>query len=739
METSSSAHASSDYIDLSQCWKALKRNCLPAILVASTVIGAVGLATSVQTPIYEAEGKLLFNKNNRTSSLSGLASEVSELSSVTQQGSPLDTQAEVIRSVPLLEQTINSLKLVDQKGRPLTKESLLGNLKIKAIRGTDVLALSYRSTDAKQAAAVINKLMALYLENDVVTNRAEAKAARVFITEQLPAVEARVAAGEAKLRQFQERHGIVSLEEEAKSAIEVVGTIEKQLAENQSALAEANRRSRVLQEQVGLASKDAVALSNLNQSQEVQKTLAAYREVQNQLAVERVTYRDDAPAIAHLLRKEAVLQQQLQTRVAQALGSLQSVPDTALQIGSTKQELAKDLVRSEADRLGLQDRVAALSQVYTAYRQRLQIVPKLEQTQRQLQREMKAAQSTYEQLLTKLQEVQVVENQSVGNAKIMSQSIAPTRAIAPQPARNLALGSFLGLALGTATALLLDSRDKSIRSVEDAEQTLGYSPLGRIPEYATADASEGATTQELPVRDNPYSSASAAYEMLQATLDFALPDQALRRIVVTSALPGEGKSSVSANLAVAMAQMGRRVLLVDADLRRPRQHQIWQIPNLVGLSDVLVGRAEFSSTVREVLVNVDLICCGTIPPNPSALLTSNRMATLMQEWSEHYDCVVIDTPPVTLFPDALKLGKQVDGVLPVIRPGLLQTHAALHMKRLLLQAAQNVLGIVVNGTNSENDSSGYYYQNSYYYRNGKPEKPEANLLLAKMQPRSRQS
>ncbi len=743
MQSFQPVSSDTDYIDLGQCWKALRRRWLPATCVAGSVIGLVATATSFQQPIYEAQGQLLFNKNNKTSSLAGLSQETSELSGLTNQSNPLSTQAAVIRSSPLIQRTIDSLKLTDSRNQPLSVKAFLGNLKIKPLPGTDILSISYRSKDAKSAAAIINRLMSLYLDNDIINNRAEAKAAREFITEQLPAVETKVTGAESKLRQFQEKNGIVSLKEEAKSAIGVMSSIENELAQSQAALADAQRRAAVLQQEVGMTPSQAVELSNLNQSKEVQTVLTEYRKVQDELALERLRYQDTAPRIEYLSSKEAVLKQQLQQRVSQTIGNRKLLPEPLLQMGKMKQDLAQALVTAETERLGLADRVAALSNVYQSYRSRLQVVPQLSQTQRQLERELKASQSTYEQLLKKLQEVQVVENQNVGNAKIMAGAVTPKQPVAPHRAKNIALGSFLGLTLGAGTALLLDAKDKSLKTVDDVEKMLGYALLGRIPTLPTPKA-EQTNQQELPVRDNPYSPASAAYEMLQATLDFALPDQELKQFVVTSAVPGEGKSTVSSNLAVAMAQMGRRVLIVDADLRRPRQHQIWQIPNLVGLSDVLVGRAEFASAIREVMVNVDLLCCGTIPPNPSALLGSRKMTQLLDLWASHYDCVIIDTPPVTFFPDALKLGQHVNGILPVVRPGLIESKAASNMSKLLQQASLNVLGMVVNATSSNNDSEGYLYQHSYYYRGDRhpemmpPETSETSGLLSQAEPGSRQ-
>lgn len=172
---------------------------------------------------------------------------------------------------------------------------------------------------------------------------------------------------------------------------------------------------------------------------------------------------------------------------------------------------------------------------------------------------------------------------------------------------------------------------------------------------------------------------------------------------------------MASNLAVAKAHMGHKVLLVDADMRHSCQQQIWKLPNLLGLSNVLVSQAEFSRTTQEVLVNLDVLTVGTIPPNPAALLDSQRMALLIQEAAKDYDYVIIDTPALSLFGDGLMLGKMADGILLVVRPGVLDSAVAKSTKIMLEQARLRVLGMVVNGVTAD---SGYmYYSKKGYYDN----------------------
>ena len=699
-----------DYIDLGQYWLILKRRWLPAVLVTSSVLGLAAFVTFRQKPVYEAEAKLRFDKNNNVSALSGLGGQIGELSGITNLSNPLDTEAEVIQSHPLIRETINKLNLKDGEGETLTHEAFLKKLKVKSIRGTDVLQLSYKSTDPKEAANVVNLLMEDYLVNNVENNTAEVRAAREFLQKELPQVEARVVQAEAQLRKFKEQNNVVALEEEAKFGVESLKDLSENITQAQARLVEAVTRSEALQNQLKLQTQKAVALSSLSQSPAVQQVLTEFQKTQDELAVARTRLTDKHPTVINLAQKLQALRKQLERRVGQIVGNGVSVTEPDLQIGELQQSLTAELVKSEVERLAVMNRVGLLRKAFVSNQERLSILPKLEQQQRQLQRKLQVAQSTYEQLLKQLQEAQVVEKQNVGNARVIASALVPDKPISPKIPLNLALGGFLGILLGVGTALILEAMDKSLKTLDEAKKLLGYPLLGTIP-IADQKDKEG---QELPVLNNPYSPAGTAFEILQTNLSFTMSDKALKVIVVSSSMPGEGKSFVSANLAVAKAQLGKRVLLIDGDMRRPRQHSIWDVPNMLGLSNVLVGQAALHGSTTEALVTLDVLTAGKIPPNPLTLLESQRMASLVKDASNDYDFVIIDAPPLTAVADALNIGKLADGMLLVVRPGTANTGSVNAAKSLLEQSGQRVLGMVVNGVTAENSYGGYYYSKGYY-------------------------
>jgi capsular exopolysaccharide synthesis family protein len=620
---------------------------------------------------------------------------------------------------------LNELGLRDEKGKPLDPKSLVKSkqLKVSPVTGTDILALTYKDNDPKIATAVVNKIMEVYLENNILSNRAKATKAREFITQQLPSIEDTVRQADAALRKFKEENRVVALPEEATAAVETISSMDNQISQLQAQLANVTAQSESLRNQLGLNREEAVAVTSLSQSPGVQEVLTELQKVQTELAAERRRFLDTAPPVVTLKRKEAELSTLLQERVDQVLGSQQNVAVKNLQIGELKQSLTGEFVQSEVQRSGLSNQLNDLYKTRAAYKNRSNILPQLEQTQRELERRIQASQTTYETLLNKLQEARVAENQTVGNARIISTAVVPQKPSGSSSKKKYLAGGILGgILLALATAFLLDLIDKSVKTVKEARELFGYTLLGVIPTFGKSKKNRRSVgdlegiVPRIVARDIPRAPIAQAYQMLQANLKFLSSDEPLKAIVVTSSVPKEGKSEVSANLAASMAQVGRRVLLVDADMRHPSQHHLWELTNSVGLSNVIVGEADFNTTVQEVMPKLDVLTAGVIPPNPVALLDSKRMALLMETFSKKYDFVIVDTPPLAGIADAPILGKMADGILLVVRPGVVDATSAKAAKEFLARSGQNVLGLVANGVIIKNEPDSYFYYTKDQYK-----------------------
>jgi len=707
-------------IGFQRYWLILKRHWLPAAAVFGSVFALTVISLLFQKSVYEAQGKLLFKKTSPTPSLTGVGKEIAELSTLQDQNNPVDTEAEIIRSGPIIQKAINRLELKDKTGKPLKTEQFLKKLEVKDIKKTDVLEVSYQDTDPEKAAAAVNTVMATYLENNLLSNRTEAVAAREFVQKQLPQAEASLRQAELALRQFKENNKVVALDEEAKSAVGTLSDLQKQLTATETGLADAKAQSELLKKQLGRNLPSARAVTSVSQFPAVQDVVKEIQQIDSQLAVERSRFREYFPTVVGLKRKKASLEQLLQQRLKQILGNQKQIAPANLQNSGFDQKLTEDFVRAEARRLGLSSQRAALSEVQTAYKQRLNTLPKLEQKQRQLERQLQASQSTYLLLQQKLQEIRIAENQNVGNARVIAAAIVPDEPVAPRKALYLVTGVLLGGILAAATALVLETTDKSIKTVDDARKVFGFTLLGAIPALKKSDKVSlrrgdlERATPEVIVRDSPRSPFSQAYRMLQANLKFLNSDLEIKKIVVTSSVPKEGKSTVSANLAVAMAQMGRKVLLVDADMHRPLQQEIWELPNHLGLSNILVGQTEPRTAIKKITANLHVLTSGVIPPNPMALLDSQRMASLVEVFSANYDYVIIDAPAVNVAADAAILGKMTDGILLVVRPSVVDTASATRAKEFLEQSGQHILGQVINGFVLDREPYSYYHFSSKY-------------------------
>lgn len=722
-------------IDFQKYWLVLKRRWLPAVVVFGGIVAVAGLAVMKQVPSYEAKGTILIQKD-RSASLTGLDEALSQFDKLAQKSDPIATAAAIVKSRPIAQKTVAMLNLRDQEGNLMKPEVILTGLQVKPVAGTDVMTLTYQSKKADVAAAVVNKMMEVYIADDILANRAKAAAAREFITAQLPRLKENVSIADGALRSFKEENKVVDLVNEARSSVETLANLDTEIAQTQSKLAQATAQTETLRSQVGLNSKTAVAVNSLNQSPGIQQALSELQKVQSQLAVERGRFLEEAPIVQKLKEQEAKLQSLVKERIGENLGTAGKVATTSLQIGQTKQDLAAKLVAAEVEQSGLSRQLTVLNTARIAYKGRSNILPRLQEKERELERRVEATQLTYAQLLQKLDETRLIENQNVGNARIVEAAVVPEKPTSSKKKLIAAGGVVAGGLLGIAVAFLVDLIDHSVKNVKEAKELFGYTLLGVVPNFGKSKSFRlpfGKDTEikesRLVAREEPRSPIAQAYQMLRANLKFLSSDKQIKAIVVTSSVPQEGKSEVSANLAVAIAQVGRRVLLIDADMRHPSQHHLWDLTNSVGLSNLLVGEAEFPTAVREVMPGLDVLTSGVIPPNPVALLDSKRMANLMETFAKGYDAVIVDTPPMAGIADAPILGKMADGILLVVRPGVVDSPSAKAAKEFIARSGQTVLGIVANGVIIKNEPDSYFYYSKENYYTKKVEGDRDSVSL----------
>jgi len=314
-------------------------------------------------------------------------------------------------------------------------------------------------------------------------------------------------------------------------------------------------------------------------------------------------------------------------------------------------------------------------------------------------------QSVFKQQVDQLQ---VNSQLNHGGAQVVAPAKIPTVPIRPRPARDAALGGLAGLVIGAALAFLREYLDDTIKDKRDLERALGGAPtLGLIPAVTAWRDSEESVVISLR---EPASAEAEAYRTLRTSISFASLDRSLKTILITSGKAGEGKTTTAANLAVALARAGRRVILASADLRRPRLHLFFGLENEDGLTSVIVGEADLAHTVRYVpdVPNLAILNAGSLPANPSELLAGNRMGALLRSLAEGSEFVIVDSPPLLPVSDAVALAGMVDGVVLVASVRQSTRREMARCKELLDQVDAQILGTVLNQVRGET-GFGYGY------------------------------
>jgi capsular exopolysaccharide synthesis family protein len=298
-------------------------------------------------------------------------------------------------------------------------------------------------------------------------------------------------------------------------------------------------------------------------------------------------------------------------------------------------------------------------------------------------------------------------------AQVIDAANRPGAPFEPNPRNNLAVGLVLGALSGLGLALLLDALDRTLKTPAQGSSLFGAPMLSLLPRRRDA------ATKQLVTVDDPLSQASEAYRSLRTAVRFLDPDNPLRTLLVTSPSAGEGKTSTAANLAIALAQSGERVVLVDADLRRARVAEVFGLEGAVGLTNVIRRQMTVPEALQGWQDTIAVLASGPLPPNPSEILGSQSMTTLIEELADVADIVIFDAPPVLPVTDAVVLATQVDGVLVVARYGRTQRSLAAEAHRRLHGVGAHIVGFVLNGV-PNSASRGYYEDYRYVSREPVP-------------------
>jgi len=354
-----------------------------------------------------------------------------------------------------------------------------------------------------------------------------------------------------------------------------------------------------------------------------------------------------------------------------------------------------------------------------------------------LKREADSNKLLYDSLLQKQKEASVSASLRASNIRVVDPAEVPDRPIKPRKTLNLALGSLLGLLVGVGLAFFQEYLDNSLKSPEDVSRYLTLPTLGTIPNlqslsekhsygygYAlktatkeTKELSKDNAPLELISHGSPSSLMAEAYRSMRTSLLLSSAEHAPQVVLVTSAVPSEGKTVTAINTAISLTQTGKRVVLIDGDMRKPRVHSVFALGNVTGLSSFLTGSAVLKDVLHESTVpNLFVLPCGIIPPNPGELILSSRFTQLLQVLRQYFDYVVIDSPPVANVSDARVLASSADAAILVVKAFSTSRHLAKRAADLLMQSRIRNIGVVLNDLDVH-ARTGYYsnYSGRYYY------------------------
>lgn len=719
-----------EHLDLGRYWQVIRRRWIPATATFAGIVTLSLVAALVSKDIYQAEAKLEI-RPEQTSSRIDIDDGKPDIKQTVLEKDPLDTEAEILGSRTIVERVIKELDLKSKDGKSLTYKTASKALNVQPVIGTDILQISYEDPDPDVAISFVERAVDLYADGDATFSTEKDLKDADFINRKLPELEIAVENAEADLRNFKNRNGISDLEGQVTADIDSIAQIENQINQVSADLKDVNARYKRLENQLGLTWQEASAVSTLSQSASVQQTLAQLQQVKLQLAQQSNILSDNAPQIISLREEQADLDALLRQEIASSLNPKQkklAEKFNILRLGSLRQgELGQ--MEAFADlglqREGLQERLVSLKRSYSRYQQRSNISPQLQEQQRQLERKLRSVTAELENLEKQKNRIDLRKDYRVNKVRIISNASLAEDPVNTDGKVIVAAGAMMGLLFGAALAFILDLKDNTIKNTQEVESMFAYPLHGVVPalsleantqQLSLPGVGEGSNLPERVVSEVSMMPLKEAYQNIQVNLNLLDNEAPKKVIAITSSVPQEGKSSVSANLALARSQCGQRILLIDADMRRPTQHRIWEISNQTGLSEVLQQKASLSEGIQNVKSNLDVLTAGSIPDNPIALLDSVSFLNFIAEASEEYDQIIFDTPPIIGIADTKIIGKVIDGFLFVVRPGVADYGSASAAKKMLDSTGQKVLGVIVNGADMTREP---YHYSSYYYANSK--------------------
>ncbi len=712
-----------DYLHVMRKWQWM------IIAVFVTVVLIATIRTFRQIPIYQATARILIEKK-----MSDDPFRDRYYWDNWEETNYLETQHKIIKNRPLAKQVLQKLETLNQPVQespqtegfsirglftgipallgieepPLSEEAqkiaqeeqtldgFLSMITVTPVRESRLVDVSVTSTDREEAAHIANAVVETYIEQTLEAKISASKNAVLWLIEEVEDARKKVAGSKAALQQYKEQHAIISFEERQNIVMQKLSQLSAAVngAKIERIALEAQYQEIQQYKKAQLETFPQVVANHM-----IQQLKVDLSKLESELSESKKKYRGKHPAITALRSQISSIRERIDTEITRVISSITREYEMTR---AQERELTKALESQKREALKLNQK---------AIRYGI------------LQQEVESNRWIYNTLLQKMKEMSITERLEASNIRIVDRAAIPNFTIAPRRKRSIMLAMMVGLVMGITLAFFLEYVDNSIKMPEDVTQYLDIPFLGFIPKMSVKalPSSEIQYQTEKMVSLAPRSIVSEAYRSLRTNVTFSAlndasePFGAGSSLLITSAEPSEGKSCTVTNLGIAMAQSGRKTLIIDCDFRRPIMHQIFDVKNEDGFADLIANFTPHGKIriKRTGIPNLDLFPCGKTPPNPSELLGSSITKMLIEALGKKYDTILLDSPPINSVTDPVILSRIANGVAVVIRAGETKRDIAQRARDQLRDAGATILGGVINSVDIQKNK--YYYYYAYHY------------------------
>lgn len=711
---------------LSRRWKS-------ALAVATTIFAGTAIYTLLQTPKYESQ--ILLKVNSEPASVSGTSGGDNKQAPNLQQAKEqnLTTEIQLLQSNPILSDVSKALK---QQSINLSVGDLANNLAIaqagSGIFGqpanSDVLIVSYKDVNADRAKNVLDVIGTTYVQYSTDRQRARATNAVKYVNDRLPKAQKELDETAKAVSDLRRRYGINDADVYAEQIVGQQQALNQKIQQLNAGINFNQRKFEVLRSQMtrtGQNPQSALASSILSEDKIYQDLIARYNDSQNKYNQERSRFQDTYPTVQEYKLQLESIDKDLKARAKQVLGKTVSQVNInqMLGAGATQQNLTNEMAKVETELAAQKNELDSTRRFQAEMTKKYQNLPQIQQVYGELQRQLKVRTDAVNNLTAQLQNLQVAASQEAAPWKVIQSAYLPTGTSEPNVPRNLALGLVAGSLLGFGTAMVQENLDKRVKQVNEARRITRLPLLGAIPKVKQPNAiADGHIDEQLLSAQNAsFTESLRSLAMNLRYIDSDEEEESGKIIALTSAAAAEGKTTLTYNLGVVLAELGLRVLVVDANMRKANIHELAKIANEIGLSTALSSNKQWSEFVHAGRVeNLDIIAAGPLPNNPVALLNSKKMKQFFKEWREAYDYILIDTPTVGITADVQSLANAVDSVVLVTGVERSSRNAVNHAMEVLQMSRCRLAGMVANFVTRNDEYYSYLFDSSEYGQNSLP-------------------